>query len=158
MTPTLNLTFADAMDQAKANAQQAPPKQEGTPAGNPNAVSDWHAAIAGVQAPGSLPSERAQAAWTAAVAADTADTAVSAAEHARLVREEAAERAQHDAEWAAQQAAAARIDVVGNAARAKAWQEAEDAKIEDAHQVQLAEADRQVAEMWARREAQSVTP
>ena len=150
MTP---FTFADAMDHAKANAQAPRQVQEGTPAGNPNAVSDWHAAIAGVQAPGSLPSERAQAAWTAAVALDATTSADDAAQRARLVREEADERASQDAEWAAQQAAMARVDVVGNAARARAYQEAEDARIEDAHQVQVAEADRQVAEMWARREA-----
>jgi len=149
MTPTLN--FNEALAQAQAN--QTRQVQEGTPAGNPNAVSDWYAAIAGVQAPGTLPSERAQAAWTAAVALDATTSADDAAQRARLVREEADERAQQDAEWAAQQAAAARVDVVGNAARAKAYQEAEDARIEDAHQVQVAEADRQVAEMWARREA-----
>jgi len=147
-----NLTFADAMNIAKANAQAPRQVQEGTPSGNPNAVTGWYAAIAGVQASGTLPSERAQAAWTAAVALDATSSAGDAAERARLVREEADERAALDAEWALQQAAMARVDVAGNAARAKAWQEIEDARIEDAHQLQTAEADRQVAEMWRQRE------
>lgn len=144
---------------AETAGQQVRQVQAGTPPGNPNAAADWHAAIGGVQAPGTLPSERAQNTWLAAMSpnlpeAEMAAMAAMAAKEERAAREEAAERAQLDKEWAEHQAATfvSPAEKAARAEQAKARSEREQAEREAAHQRDVERAQREIDAMWARRE------
>ena len=150
-----NLTFADAMDIAKANAQAPRQVQEGTPSGNSSQLDAWHAAISNQPPPaGSSPMERAQDAWQRAVNASAAAVVDEEAERARAAREIAAEREQQDREWAEYQAKYPAPDPVRAAALALARSQRDDEEREAAYRADAERADAEMNAMWARREAQ----
>ena len=150
-----NLTFADAMNIAKANAQAPRQPQEGTPSGNSSQLDAWHAAISNQPPPaGSQPTQRAANEWLNAMNASAAAVVDEEAERARAACEIAAEREQQDREWAEYQAKYPAPDPVRAAALARAQAEKEDEEREAAYRADAERADAEMNAMWARREAQ----
>jgi len=151
MTPSLN--FNQVL--ARAQANQTVQHQAGTPAGVSAINEAWFAAIGNMPPPkGSSPMERAQDAWQQAVDAEAVVDVDEAAAAERLAQEIAAEREQHDREWAAYKAANPPVDPVRAAAQALLRSQQDDEEREAAFRVDAARADAEMDAMWARREAQ----
>ena len=148
-----NLTFADAMEIAKANAHAPRQVQEGTPSGNSSQLDAWRAAISNKPPPaGSSPMERAADQWLEAMASSTAVAADEEALRARELLEAQAEAAREAADWLAYQASHPAIDPVRAAAQRLAQTEKDDARREAAYRVDAERADREVEALWRARE------
>ena len=146
-----NLNFNEVL--ARAQANQTRQVQEGTPAGISAINEAWFAAIGNKPPPkGSSPMERAQDAWQQAVDAEAVVDVDEAAAAERLAQEIAAEREQHDREWAAYRAANPPVDPVRAAALALAQAEKDDARREAAFRIDAERADREVEALWRARE------